>query len=269
MRCGARTRHELRAIRCSVLRQAERHSVGRRSSGANHTFRAPLARPFRPVGHHEGKGRIIAQYVFNANSWTPTATADTTNLADNTYMAVQGGSATIMHKFIEIYMGGENSASALNIICFGRDTVVEATPTALTTKQSLTPLNPAAIATTAVANVAATTKPQRDVARHLLDLSFNSFGGIVRWVAAPGSEILTIGNAAASATTGGEVSLSGFTGATSGAQSAHILFEQMARTDRVTDESVNPTLQARYNHRARGAKARLARHSDEWRGLTI
>jgi len=169
----------------------------------------------------------MAQYTFSANSWTPTATADTTNLADNTHMAVQGASTTIMHKFIEIYMGGENTASALNIMDFARDSTVLATPTALTTKQSLTPLNPAAIATTAVAAVAATTKPQRDVARHLLNLSFNSFGGIVRWVAAPGSEILAIGNAVASATTGGEVSLSGFTGATSGPMSAHIVFEQM------------------------------------------
>jgi hypothetical protein len=142
-------------------------------------------------------------------------------------MAVQGASTTIMHKFIEIYMGGENSASALNIMRFARDSTVFASQAALTTKQSLTPLNPAAIATTAVPAVAATTFPQRDVARHLLDLSFNSFGGIVRWVAAPGSEILTIGNAVASATTGGEVSLSGFTGATSGAMSAHLIFEQM------------------------------------------
>jgi len=142
-------------------------------------------------------------------------------------MAINGGSATVMHKHIEIYMGGENTASALNIMNFARSSTVSATPTALTTKQSLTQLNPAAIATTAIANVAATTGPSRDVARHLLDLSFNSFGGIVRWVAAPGSEILTIGNAVASATTGGEVTLSGFTGATSGPMSAHIVFEQM------------------------------------------
>lgn len=149
------------------------------------------------------------------------------NITDNAYMAVQGGSATIMHKFIEIYMGGENTASALNIMTFARDSTVGASFTALTTKQSWTPLNPAAIAGTALLGVAATTKPQRDVARHLLDLSFNSFGGIVRWVAAPGSEIITIGNAVASATTGGEVSLSGFTGATSGPMSAHLIYEQL------------------------------------------
>jgi len=170
----------------------------------------------------------MSQFVFNANSWTPTATADTVNLADNTHMAVIGGSATVMHKFIEIYMGGENTASALNIMVFGRDIVVEGTPTALTTKQSLTALNPTSVATTAIALVAATTKPQRDVARHLLDLSFNSFGGIVRWVAAPGSEILTLGNAVSStAGAGGEVSLSGFTGASSGPMSAHLIFEQV------------------------------------------
>lgn len=169
----------------------------------------------------------MAQYVFSANSWTPTATADTTALANNTYMEVNGGSTTIMHKHIEIYMGGEASASSLNIMNFARDSTVSATPGALAAKQSLTGANPSSIATTAIANVTAGTSPQRDVARHLLDLSFNSFGGVVRWVAAPGSEILTIGNAVASATTGGAVSLSGFTGATSGQMSAHIIFEQM------------------------------------------
>lgn len=211
----------------------------------------------------------MAIFSFSANSWTATATADTTALANNTYMAVNGGSATVMHKYSEIFMGGEASASSLNIMSFARSSTVSATPGALAAKQSLASLNPAGINTTAVANVTAGTSPQRDVARHLLNLSFNSFGGIVRWVAAPGSEIVGIGNAVASATTGGEVTLSGFTGATSGAMSAHILLEQLASTDRTGHESINPTLAPRYNHRAFGVKARLGRHSDEWRGLTV
>ncbi len=169
----------------------------------------------------------MAQYSFNANSWTPTATADTTGLANNTYMSVNGGSVTVMHKHIEVYMGGEASASSLNIMNFARDVVLAATPGALVTKQSLASNNPSSVATTAVVCVTAGTSPQRGSSFHLLDLSFNSFGGVVRWVAAPGSEILTVGNALANTVIGGEVSLSAFTGATSGAMSAHILFEQL------------------------------------------
>lgn len=211
----------------------------------------------------------MAIFSFSAASWTATATGDTSALANNTYMAINGGSATVMHKHSEIFMGGEASASSLNIMELARSSTVSATPGALAAKQSLASLNPAGINTTAVANVTAGTSPQRDVARHLLNLSFNSFGGIVRWVAAPGAEIISIGNAVASATTGGELTLSGFTGATSGLCSAHWLFEQLARTDTTDDESIHPTIKPRYNHRAHGAKARLSRHSDEWRALTI
>lgn len=165
----------------------------------------------------------MPQYSANANSWTPTATADTTNLADNTHFSVQGGSGTQICKFVEIYMGGEASASSLNIMIMARHSTVGATLTSLTTKQSYTPQNFASVAGTAKPFVAATTKPQSDVARHLLDLSFNAFGGLVRWVAAPGSEIYTVGNTAS----GGEVGLNGFTGATSGQMSAHFILEEV------------------------------------------
>ncbi len=169
----------------------------------------------------------MSQFSFNANSWTPTATADTTNLANNTFMDVCGTTATIQFKHIEIYMGGEASASSLNFMVLGRDIVMAATPGALVTKQSLASNNPGAIATTAQACVTAGTAPQRGSSYHLLDLSFNSFGGVVRWVAAPGSEILTIGSGIASTTAGGGVNLSAFTAATSGQISAHMIFEQL------------------------------------------
>jgi hypothetical protein len=70
-------------------------------------------------------------------------------------------------------------------------------------------------------NTWVTNKPQRSSTGHLLNLSFNAFGGIVRWVAAPGEEIYAVGNT----TPAGEVSLSAFTGGTPGALGAHLIYE--------------------------------------------
>jgi len=55
----------------------------------------------------------------------------------------------------------------------------------------------------------------------LLNLSFNAFGGIVRWVAAPEEVIDIVGNTASL----GEVSLSAFTGGTTGLLGAHMIYE--------------------------------------------
>jgi hypothetical protein len=72
-------------------------------------------------------------------------------------------------------------------------------------------------------NKAATNKPQRSSTLHLLNLSFNAFGGIVRWVAAPGEEISMVGNTASL----GELSLSAFTGGTTGLLGAHMIYETL------------------------------------------
>jgi hypothetical protein len=55
----------------------------------------------------------------------------------------------------------------------------------------------------------------------LLNLSFNAFGGIVRWVAAPGQEIGMLGNTASL----GEISLSAYTGGTPGLMGSHFILE--------------------------------------------
>jgi hypothetical protein len=73
-------------------------------------------------------------------------------------------------------------------------------------------------------NKAATNKPQRSASvGGVLNLSFNAFGGIVRWVAAPGSEIGFVGQSASL----GQLSLSAFTGGTTGLMGAHMIFESL------------------------------------------
>ena len=153
----------------------------------------------------------MAKRVFQAASFTPTATADNSALANATYMAIGAGSSTQMLNVIEIYEGGQASASSINIMQFARDLVLASIPTALAAPNGDGPMNTATAALSAppVTNVAAGTGPSRTntATTARLNLSFNAFGGIVRWVAAPGEEWTIIGTTVSVS----ESSLSAFT----------------------------------------------------------
>lgn len=165
----------------------------------------------------------MAKRVFKSATWTPVAVADTVNFTDNGYMAMQGGSSTQRTNLLEIYLGGQAGASSPSLMILSRDSTVGATLTALTTGQSDASLDPAtaALAAPLVPFTASTTKPQRSATLGLLNLSYNAFGGIVRWVAAPGEEIGMLGNTASL----GEISLSAYTGGTPGLTGSHLLYE--------------------------------------------
>lgn len=167
----------------------------------------------------------MAKRIVSVTTQTPTATADTTNLVDATYpFLLQGGSATQRTNILEIYLGGQAGSSSPTFMVLGRDSTVATGTNTNGTGQTDAALDAATAALAAPAitgNSNATTKPQRSSTLHLLNLSFNAFGGIVRWVAAPGEEISVIGNTASL----GEVSLSAFTGGTAGAMGAHMIYE--------------------------------------------
>jgi hypothetical protein len=165
----------------------------------------------------------MAKRIQSQTTVLPTATADTTNLVDSTYIAIiQGGSATQRVNVMEVYLGGQAGASTPSIMLLSRDTVVGTTVTQQTGGTDA-PLDAstATLALPPLVGAVATAKPQRSVSAHLLNLSFNAFGGIVRWVAAPGEEISIIGNTQPL----GEVSLSAFTGGTTGSMGAHLVYE--------------------------------------------
>lgn len=167
----------------------------------------------------------MAKRVQGITTFTPTATADTVNLVDGTYVAVvQGGSATQRVKIHEIYQGGQAGASTPTIMLLSRDTTVAATisQSAGGTDAPLDPATAALAAPTLVGSTA-TTKPQRSATAHLLNLSFNAFGGIVRWQAPFGEEPSLVGNTQPL----GEVSLSAFTGGTPGLMGAHVIYEAL------------------------------------------
>jgi hypothetical protein len=134
-----------------------------------------------------------------------------------------GGTATQVMEIIEIYMGGQAGASSPSFMIFSRDSTVGATLVALTTGQSNAALHTATAALAAPQQpfVSSTTLPQRSATLGLLNLSFNAFGGIVRWVAAPGESCWMLGSGAVT----GEVSLSAYTGGTPGLMGSHWIYE--------------------------------------------
>lgn len=167
----------------------------------------------------------MAKRIQSLTTLTPTATADTTNLVDATYHGViQGGSGTQRINIIEVYQGGQAGASSPTIMLLSRDSTVAVTVSnGAGLMDAALDAATAALAAAPVTGNTTTTKPQRSSTLHLLNLSFNAFGGIVRWVAAPGEEPSLVGNTASL----GEISLSAFTGGTPGLMGSHIVYEPL------------------------------------------
>lgn len=169
----------------------------------------------------------MAKRLFTARNWTPTATADTTALANGTYQALKGGSSTQKLDVLEILVSGlVPSTSSPTFLEFARHSTIAVTPTALAAPNSDGPMDPstAALAAAPVSFVAAGTGPQRSAATTdaRLEVSLNAQGGIMKWYAYDRSApFALLGNTASL----GEASLSALTGGTVGAISSHIEYE--------------------------------------------
>lgn len=164
----------------------------------------------------------MARWIAVRTNWTPVAVADTTNMTAAGFMALKGGSATQRINILEVYQAGLASASAPAQMQLAYDSTVFSGATSNAVKQ--TPLDPASAALAApplTQDVGSTTLPQRSSTLYLMPLAFNAFGGIVRWVAAPGEEVGVLGNAASV----GEISLSHLSTGTPGLMSSHFIFE--------------------------------------------
>lgn len=138
---------------------------------------------------------MASRRVFQANGWTPTAVADTTNFTDGGYVAIGANNANTGLMISEIRLSGQAAASAVNEMLFARDSTLGGTLTALASPNSDGPMNGIGGAAAALTFVASTTKPQRAAAATSarLNLSFNAFGGQQVWQAMPGGEWYIIG----------------------------------------------------------------------------
>jgi len=169
----------------------------------------------------------MSKRSFSVRTLTPTATADAaTPLAADTYFGViQGGDALQRNLISEIMLGGQAGASAPTIIVAGMNSVAATVITVGTVGEDA-PLDGAtgALSNPADVGLVTTIPPQRSpTLGHVLQLSFNAFGGIVRWLAAPGEEIGIVGLI----TNTGSWALSAFTGGTPGAMSSHFIYESL------------------------------------------
>ena len=165
----------------------------------------------------------MAKRSFSNISWTPTPVGDTSAMTGSGYMGLQGGSGTQKNTIYEVFMGGAAGSAAPMLMTLCRDSTVAVTPTALSTGQKDGPMDPstANLAAVPVSFVTASTQSQRSATSTALALPFNAFGGILRWLAAPGEEFSILGNTASL----GEVSLSMYTGGTAGLLGSHLIYE--------------------------------------------
>jgi len=162
---------------------------------------------------------------FSVATSTPTATADTVNLANNTHNGVlqaDTGETLQRNEISEIYLGGQAGASAPTIMVAAMNSLA-ATVIVVGTEGRDAPLDGqfSALATPVKVGRSGTVVAQRSATLHLLQLSFNAFGGIVRWLAAPGEEIAVVGLAVNT----GSFSLSAYTGGSAGLMSSHFVYE--------------------------------------------
>ena len=167
----------------------------------------------------------MTKRIFSNPSYTPTATVDGL-LTGSTYLAVKGNSTTMQITFLEVYQAGQASASSYNATCLAYASTLETTPTALALPVTTGYVNPygQALGTAEVAFITASTQPTRSPATTVarMRLGFNSFGGIVRWVAAPSEEWIQFGNTAA---TFGETLVSSENFGTAGLQATNLIYE--------------------------------------------
>jgi hypothetical protein len=162
----------------------------------------------------------MARYSATWSAVTAAAVADTTTfVAGQAPGFLRSGSASVLCKINEVYLGGTDSASNPTDFILARTSTISVG--ALTVGNlANTDVNSSAPGTLpSWGSTAATTFPQRSSTLYLLEPAFNTFGGISRWQGRIGEELTVQGTTA----TSGEVCLSAKTG--TGKTSGHIYFE--------------------------------------------
>ena len=160
----------------------------------------------------------MAQYSCAPAQWTTAAFAASASLTNSNHQTLRSWSVTVVDRITEVYIGGLATASTPCQMSARRDSTQGAIPTNVVAA-GLSPLSAAPAGNFSQLH---TTPPVVGAATaQLLNLGFNQFGGVVRWVAAPGQELYIIGATAAN----NEISLSAITGA--GLISPYVIFEEM------------------------------------------
>ncbi len=163
----------------------------------------------------------MAFYSSAVGSWTPAAVADGAICTANNQHCLHCVASTTA-RITELFIGGEATASSVNAMALRRMTTNSTTPTVRTA----TPTNILSIAAASVQPyITASTLPTTAALatiQHVLSLSHNAFGGIVRLsLYQTGAEIYLTG-AAANNSDIGMVNVTG-----TGQVSSHMVWEEL------------------------------------------
>ena len=176
----------------------------------------------------------MAKRIFNTFGLTFPATALATAATTSGYMAMVGSSTTQVTDINEILITGTASASTIGAFAFGPiSTAQTGGASALVAPHSDGPAQSNATPTANTTFIAAvTTQPQMSnaITAAKLNVGCNTFGGIIRWNAAPTQQYTLVGNAIFAAgppVTFGQamlMNLTAGTGATT-TSNVHIIYE--------------------------------------------
>lgn len=167
---------------------------------------------------------------FETSSQTYATLADATGATALNFMSIEVAAAAEGLRVVEVFIAGQQTASAVAEMQLARESTVGSTAVALAAPNSDGPMNGFHLPTQAqdgsVTYVnATTTYPQRSntTTSSRLQLGLNGFGGIVRWNAAPGQEWWIIGTTVS--ISGSILSNYAGTNAASSQLGAHVLYE--------------------------------------------
>lgn len=157
----------------------------------------------------------MAYYSAGIRGLTPTAYADGATLTSGTYLALDAGGRAARVK--EVFVGGEAVTSTVNQMAIRRHST-NATPSSLS-RQKLAPFSgiPDSNGFLTDTGAGVLISPPST----LLNLTLNAFGGLVRWLAGPGEEVVIAGITAPNS----QLSLTSVVG--TGTISAHIIWEEL------------------------------------------
>jgi len=174
----------------------------------------------------------MAKRIFNTFGVTFAPNALGTVQAANSCMAIVGSSTTQVVDIQEILISGTASASTIGAFIFAPIGTAAATVTALATPNSDGPMQSNATPTIQTTFITATTPPTStaSITCPKINVGLNTFGGIIRWNAAPTQQMTMIGNAvfaAGTPVTFGQALLFNCTGGNgaSTTANAHIIYE--------------------------------------------
>ncbi len=139
----------------------------------------------------------MSKRIFSTVAVSFAAVATGTISAGANHMSMIGSSTTQITDIDEILISGMAAASTLGAFRYAPIGTAAATPTALASPHSDGPMQSNATPVSNTGFITAATQPTNSnaITAPRLNLGLNTFGGIIRWNAAPTQQYTLIGNA--------------------------------------------------------------------------